>query len=99
MASTSQTQISAHISQETKELLERYARAHGVKKGYLVERALLHHLQALRELPADVIIPPRIVVSRASGDLILDRIEKPPAPTPAMKRLMRGARRRTSDDA
>ena len=51
------TQISAHISVETRELIERYTGAHGLKKGALVEQALLHHLQALRELPADVIIP------------------------------------------
>ena len=50
------TQISAHISQETKQLIERYADAHGVKRGALVEQALLHHLPALRELPADFII-------------------------------------------
>ena len=54
-----QTQISAYVSQSTKALLERYADAHGVKKAHLVEEALLHHLQALHELPADVIIPAR----------------------------------------
>jgi len=59
-------QISAYISETTKEQVEHYAEAHGVKKGHLVEEALLHHLQALRELPADIMIPPRIVLSRAS---------------------------------
>ena len=44
------TQISAHISEETRDMVERYAGAHGMKKGALVEQALLHHLQALREL-------------------------------------------------
>jgi hypothetical protein len=34
-----------------------------VKKGYLVEEALLHHLQALQELPADILIATRIVVA------------------------------------
>ncbi len=53
-----ETQISAHVSDTTKELVERYVEAHGVKKGHLIEEALLHHLLALRELPADVIIPP-----------------------------------------
>jgi len=55
------TQISAYISEETKNLVERYVRARGVKKGFLVESALLHHLQALEKLPADVIIPPRLM--------------------------------------
>jgi hypothetical protein len=48
-----ETQISAFISDTTKELVERYVEAHGVKKGHLIEEALLHHLQALRDLPAD----------------------------------------------
>ena len=35
-------------------MVERYTEARGVKKGHLIEEALLHHLQALRELPADI---------------------------------------------
>ncbi len=81
-------QISATISEETGKLVDDYAEAHGLKKGYLIEMALLHHLQALRELPADIIIPPRIVVTEASMRMIADRLEKPHAPTPAMKKLM-----------
>jgi len=46
------TRISALISEKMRELLERHARATGVKKGRLVEQALLHHLQA--ELPLDL---------------------------------------------
>ena len=65
--SSGQTQISALISDNTKQALEEYAEAHGVKKGYLIEVALLHHLQALRELPLDVIIPARLVVTNDSG--------------------------------
>ena len=59
---TTETQISAIISSSTKEMVERYTEARGVKKEHLIEEALLHHLQALRELPADIIIPPRITV-------------------------------------
>ena len=81
------TQISAYISEETKNLVERYVRARGVKKGFLVESALLHHLQALEKLPADVIIPPRLVVSRKSGGAILEQLEKPVEPTDSMKEL------------
>jgi len=84
---TSSTQISAHISPETKALVERYARAHGVKKGFLIENALLHHLEALREIPVDVIIPPRLVVDRATGEKLLERLASRPEPTPAMKKL------------
>lgn len=83
----SQTQVSAFISDSTKEALERYAEAHGLKKAYLIEEALLHHLQALRELPLDVIIPARLVVSQESGLEILERVVKPRRPTKAMRAL------------
>jgi hypothetical protein len=81
-----ETQISAVISETTKELLERHVRATGVKKGYLVEQALRHHLQALQELPADV--HPRLVVTRKSGATLLKEIEKA-EPTEALRDLLR----------
>jgi uncharacterized protein (DUF1778 family) len=85
--SVPQTQISAFISTDTRVLLEQYAEAHGVKKAWLIEVALLHHLQALKELPADVIIPPRLVLSQASAERVLQRLASPEAPTPAMQAL------------
>lgn len=88
--SDSHVQISAIVSSATKELVEQYARATGVKKGHMVEMALLHHLRALQELPADVIIPPRLVVTKETGRDIASLIEKPPKPTKAMKELMAG---------
>jgi hypothetical protein len=81
-------QISALVSEATKELLERYVRATGVKKGHLVEQALRHHLQALQELPADVIVHPKLVVTRKSGEAILKEIEKA-KPTKALRALLR----------
>ena len=81
------TQISAFISDTTKSLVEAYADSHGVKKGHLVEEALLHHLQALQTLPADVIIPPRLVVTTESGEAVLARMAKPRRPTKAMRQL------------
>jgi hypothetical protein len=85
-----ETQISAHISEETKEQIERYADAHGVKKGALVEQALLHHLQALREVPADLIIPPRLKLSGASFAQAAALTAKPRRPTKALRELMAG---------
>jgi hypothetical protein len=35
-----------------------------VKKGHVVELALRHHLEALQELPADVEVHPKLVVTR-----------------------------------
>jgi hypothetical protein len=83
-----ETQISALVSEATKELLERYVRATGVKKGHLVEQALRHHLQALQELPVDVIIHPKLVVTRKSGDAILKELAKS-KPTKALRTLLR----------
>ena len=83
-----ETQISALVSEATKELLERHVRATGVKKGHLVEQALRHHLQALQELPADVIVHPKLVVTRKSGDAILKEISRA-KPTKALRSLFR----------
>jgi hypothetical protein len=83
-----ETQISAVVSQSTRDLLERHVRATGVKKGHLVEQALRHHLQALNELPADAIIHPKIVVTRRSGAAILKKMSTGKA-TKALRDLMR----------
>jgi hypothetical protein len=84
---SSSTQISANISDETRELLERYVAAHGVKKSHLIETAVLHHLSALDSIPADLIIPPVIEVSQVTGKAILDRIKKPKPVTDRMRAL------------
>ena len=68
-----ETQISAIVSVTTKDLLERHVRATGIKKGHLVEEALRHHLQALQELPADVVVRPKVVLSRRSGEALAQR--------------------------
>ncbi len=89
----STVQISAHISQTTKHELERFADARGLKKGFVIEDAILHHLQALREVPEDVIVPVRLVVSPASLAKVVARIERPRRPTAAMRELMKGSSR------
>lgn len=83
-----ETQISALVSRTTKDLLERHVRATGVKKGHLVEQALRHHLQALQQLPADVIVHPKLVVTRRSGAAILKEMESG-KPAKALRDLMR----------
>ena len=83
-----ETQISAVVSRTTSELLERHVRATGVKKGHLVEQALRHHLEALQELPADVVAHPKIVVTRRSGDAILRQMESGKS-TAGLRRLLR----------
>lgn len=83
-------QISAPISKETRLLLERYVRATGVKRGHLIETALLHHLAALAELPSDVVVPPRLLLTRDSFDKLADRLFSPGQPTRELSDLMRG---------
>jgi hypothetical protein len=83
-------QISAEISEGTKQLLERYSRAHGVKKQFLIESALLHYIHALEVLPANVVIPPRLVVSATEGLRISGLIAKRQKPNRQLIELMRG---------
>jgi len=81
-------QISAEISKETRDRLERYSRAHGLKKQFLIENALLHFLRALDELPASVIVPPRLVVSQRSGSRLTTLISRKRKPARALVQLM-----------
>jgi hypothetical protein len=81
------TQISAHISEETKARLERFVRRTGQTRGRVIEDALLQHLQALEQLPVEVIVPARIVLSAKSAASARQMITRPPEPTKEMKRL------------
>lgn len=81
-------QISAFVSPATRAALERHVRASGVKKGHLVEQALQHYLVALDQLPADVVVHPRLVVTRKSGEAILKQT-RTGEPTKALRDLMR----------
>lgn len=81
------TQISAFISDTTSSELERYVEARGLKKGYVVEQALRFHLRALKELPAETIVPPQVVVSTETAERLAERMKKPRKPTPAMRAL------------
>lgn len=89
-----ETQISAFISAETKEMLERYVRSTGVRKGHVIEEALRQHLQALREVPLDVMVSTRVVLTRESGERVLALLEQAPKATGALRKLLRGRRGR-----
>jgi hypothetical protein len=82
------TQISAQISDTTRKLMDKHVRRTGIKKGHLVEQALLHHLQALDELPAEYVVHPRIVVSRKTGEEMLGQAASA-EPAAALRKLMR----------
>ncbi len=81
------TQVSAHISEETKARLERFVRRTGQTRARVIEDALLQHLQALEQLPSEAIVPARVVLSPESANRVRDMITRPPEPTEEMKRL------------
>jgi uncharacterized protein (DUF1778 family) len=83
-------QISATVSSATKEKLDRFTEAHGLKKNFVVEQALLFFMEARRELPDEALIPTRLVLEDQAFDRIVDLLEHPPAPTAALRELMRG---------
>jgi len=90
---SSQSQISATISEATKERLDRFTESHGLKKNFVVEQALLYFMEARRELPDEALIPARLVLENHAFDRIVTLMESPPAPTRALRELMRGRRR------
>ena len=83
------TQVSAYISEETKAQMEAYVKSHGVKKAHLIEQALQHHLQALREIPEDLTIPSRLVLTSEAMGQVAERIAKEDQPADALKALFR----------
>jgi hypothetical protein len=86
---TTTTQVSAYISEETKAEIEAYVKRRGVKKAYLIEEALRHHLQVLREIPEDLVIPSRLVLTREAMTQIIARFDDKGEPTEALKALFR----------
>lgn len=81
------TRICARVSADINEELERFVRQTGVSRSHFIEQALLHHLQALRELPAEAIVPARLVLDAESAERVRELSEHAPEPTKAMKRL------------
>lgn len=84
-----ETQISAYISDDAKAALETYVKQRGVKKAHVIEEALLHHLQALREIPEDIIIPVRLVLGEASMQDVAGRLAADEEPSKDLKALFR----------
>jgi len=82
-------QISAFISEETRSQVETYVKRYGVKKAYLVEEALQHHLQALRAIPEDVVIPARLILTKEALSQIADRITGDEQATESLQALFR----------
>jgi predicted transcriptional regulator len=86
---SSQSQISATISEATKEKLDRFTERHGLKKNFVVEQALLYFMEARRELPDEALVPARLVMEDEAFDRIAKLVTSPSAPTEALRELMR----------
>jgi hypothetical protein len=84
------SQISAYVSDETRAQIAAFVRCRGITKARLIEDALQHHLLALRELPEDIVIPGRLVVTEASLADIAEALEDDAPPTAALQDLMAG---------
>ena len=82
--------MSSQISPEVKAQVDTLARRRGISKARLIEEALQFHLLALRELPEDVVVPSRLVVSRESMERVAARLAVKEAPTMVLRELMRG---------
>lgn len=87
------SQISATVSSTTKDLLDRFTQSQGLKKNFVVEQALLYFIEARREFPDEAFVPTRMVLEDESFDEVARLVEKPPAPTAALRKLLRGKRR------
>lgn len=88
-----QSQISATISEATKDRLDRFTESHGLKKNFVVEQALLFFMEARRALPDEALIPARILLDDKVFDRVAELLENPPAPTSPLRDLMRGQSR------
>jgi antitoxin component of RelBE/YafQ-DinJ toxin-antitoxin module len=79
------TRISAYISEETKIEVEAVVKKFGINKAQLIEEALGHYLQALREIPGDLVVPSRLAVTEASMERVATRLVSDEPPTPALR--------------
>jgi hypothetical protein len=52
------------------------------------KEALLHHLQALKEIPLDIMIPARITLSTQDMQKLVNILTNPPEPNTALLDLM-----------
>lgn len=80
--------ISAVISQETQTQISAYAKHLRIRKAALIEQALQYHLQVLREIPSEVMIPPRLVLDRSAFEQVADRLARDEPPTNGLRTLM-----------
>ena len=81
-------QLSTPISRETREMLDRYTKRTGVKKGHLIEEALRSYLIAHEGLPPDLLIPSTVQLTPASSKKFVREL-RGTKPNAALKKLMK----------
>lgn len=54
----------------------------------MIEQALQYHLQVLREIPYEVMIPPRLVLDHDCFEQVVERSKQDESPTGALCALM-----------
>ena len=82
-------QVSAYISDETKENLERYSEVNSINKDFLIENAINYYIQALESIPSEFIVPTNIVLNKELFEWVMEMNENPPEPTQVLIDLMR----------
>lgn len=83
-------QLSTPITRETREMLDRYSKRTGIKKGHLIEEALRSYLIAHEGLPRDVVVPSTLALSATSSTKFVREVHGRKA-NAALKKLMRDA--------
>lgn len=81
-------QLSTPITRETRQMLDRYSKRTGIKKGHLIEEALRSYLVAHEGLPLDVVVPNTLVLSSSSSRKFVREL-RGQKPNVALKKLMR----------
>ena len=82
-------QVSAEFDRATKALMDRFVRATGMKQGHLIEEAVRRYILAWEEVPAEFMIPARVVLTRESGEELARLLRNPPKANKALRELMR----------
>lgn len=81
-------QLSTPITRETREMLDRYSKRTGIKKGHLIEEAIRSYLIAHEGLPRDLVVPSSVQLSATSSKKFMREL-KGRSPNSALKKLMR----------
>lgn len=87
------TQISARIPGDLKSQFDALVERKGLRKEFVVEEALRFHLRALEEIPAEYIMPTRLVLDAKSSQRVVEALTTPPEASEALAALVRGDKR------